>query len=92
MEMSDLKQKPFDDEEAELMESLETEEWVSAPQFSKAEWKKMAGESLKKSAKVNLRLTPNDLEAIKAKAARSGLGYQTYISMILHKHVTGQEL
>ncbi|MDT8446931.1 MAG: CopG family antitoxin [bacterium] len=90
--MSDTNQKPFDAEEAELMESLETEEWVSDPQFSKATWKKLATEALKKSAKVNLRLAPNDLEAIKAKAARAGLGYQTYISMILHKHVTGQEL
>lgn len=85
-------QKPFDEEEAELMASLENEEWVSVPQFNRQKWAKMAAESLKKSAKVNLRLTPNDLTAIKAKAARAGLGYQTYIGMILHKHVTGQEL
>ncbi len=90
--MSKTNQKPFDEEEAELMESLENDEWVSNPQFSKTEWKKMAGEALKKSAKVNLRLAPNDLEAIKSKAALAGLGYQTYISMILHKHVTGQEI
>ncbi|MDT8448405.1 MAG: antitoxin [bacterium] len=90
--MSEVKQKPFDEAEAELMESLEHDEWVSNPQFSKTEWKHMAEEALKKSAKVNLRLAPNDLEGIKAKAARAGLGYQTYISMILHKHVTGQEI
>ena len=91
MDMTDTKQRPYDEEEAELMESLENDEWVSGPQFSKKKWAEMAAESLKKSAKVNLRLAPNDLAAIKAKAARSGLGYQTYIGMILHKHVTGQE-
>jgi len=92
MDMDSKKQKPFDEEEAELMESLENDEWVSDPQFIKKQWAHMAAESLKKSAKVNLRLAPNDLDAIKAKAARAGLGYQTYIGMILHKHVTGQEV
>ena len=90
--MTKTQPKPFDEEEAELMKSLEKDEWVSAPQFTKEEWSQMAGASLKKTAKVNLRLTPNDLEAIKAKAVRAGLGYQTYIGMILHKHVTGQEI
>ncbi|MCP4298801.1 MAG: antitoxin [Proteobacteria bacterium] len=90
--MAKIKQVPFDEEEAELISSLENEEWVSDPQFTRQKWEKMASESLKKTAKVNLRLAPNDLTAIKAKAARAGLAYQTYIGMILHKHVTGQDL
>lgn len=56
MEMTNLKQKPFDEEEAELMKSLENDEWVSDPQFTKQKWAQMASESLKKSAKVNLRV------------------------------------
>jgi predicted DNA binding CopG/RHH family protein len=43
----------------------------------------------KKSERINIRLTPYDLEHIKRIAAKEGVPYQTLISSILHKYAAG---
>ena len=43
----------------------------------------------KKSERINIRLTPYDLEHIKRIAAKEGMPYQTLISSILHKYASG---
>ncbi len=43
----------------------------------------------KKTEVVNLRLTKSDLLSLKLKADEEGLPYQTFISSILHKYVSG---
>jgi predicted DNA binding CopG/RHH family protein len=40
---------------------------------------------LKTKRPVTIRIANNDLEAIKIKASKSGVAYQTYINMIIHK-------
>ena len=45
---------------------------------------------VKNKKSISLRVSENDLKAIKAKAAKQGLPYQTYINMLIHKDVTGQ--
>jgi predicted DNA binding CopG/RHH family protein len=44
----------------------------------------------KKDRNVSLRFNGSDLEMVKQKAGESGLPYQTFITMILHKYVTDQ--
>jgi len=44
----------------------------------------------KKSERISLRLTPTDLKAIKTTAIEEGIPYQTLISGVLHKFVTGK--
>lgn len=43
----------------------------------------------KKSERINIRLTPFDLDHIKRIAAKEGMPYQTLISSILHKYASG---
>ena len=43
----------------------------------------------KKSERINIRLTPYDLDHIKRIATKEGLPYQTLISSILHKYAAG---
>ncbi len=43
----------------------------------------------KKSERINIRLTPYDLDHIKRIAAKEGMPYQTLISSILHKYAAG---
>ena len=43
-----------------------------------------------KDNRVNIRLSSRTLDAIKYRAMREGLPYQTLISSILHKYATGQ--
>jgi len=85
---------PLDPEEAELMGELERGEWVALPpelfKQRKVELEKAARETLKKTERATIRLSKADLEGLKLIAAKEGVGYQTLISSILHKTVTGQ--
>ena len=86
---------PLDEEEKELSELLEEtpiEEWVSDPDLenTKKKLSKSAKKTLRKDAKINIRLSSADLKAIKLKAAEDGLGYQTLISSVLHKYAVGE--
>lgn len=42
---------------------------------------------LKKNKRINIRLSESDLEAIKLKAIKEGMPYQTLINSIIHKYI-----
>ena len=44
-----------------------------------------AREHKKKKKSITIRLSENDLEAVKIKASKLGIPYQTYINLIIHK-------
>jgi predicted DNA binding CopG/RHH family protein len=48
-----------------------------------------AKQTLKKNKNINIRISENDLEAIKMLAAREGMPYQTLIGSIIHKYASG---
>ena len=84
--------KFHDKEELELMQSIETDEWVSVnnleEEIQKA--KKAAEATLKKSERMNIRISPNDLRRLKIKAMEEGMPYQTLVSSIIHKYLIGR--
>jgi predicted DNA binding CopG/RHH family protein len=84
--------KFHDKEEKELMKSIETEAWVSVnnleEEIKKA--KKAAEATLKKSERMNIRISPNDLRRLKIKAMEEGMPYQTLVSSIIHKYLIGR--
>ncbi len=84
--------KFHDQEELELMKSIETETWVSVnnleEEIKKA--KKAAEATLKKSERMNIRISPNDLRRLKIKAMEEGMPYQTLVSSIIHKYLIGR--
>jgi predicted DNA binding CopG/RHH family protein len=84
--------RPLDDEERQLAQELEAGEWVSSSDFeaTKVHFQAVAHETLTKSARLSIRLTPNDFNALKSQAAREGRPYQTLVSSVIHKYVTGQ--
>ena len=45
--------------------------------------------TLKKDQRINIRLSSNDLEALKTSAVELGLPYQTLVSSVLHQYVAG---
>lgn len=47
--------------------------------------KEAACRHIKKNKSITLRINEMDLEAIKIRASKSGLPYQTYITMLIHK-------
>jgi len=83
----------FDDkEEQELMKSIETDDWVSVDNLEEEikKAKKAAEATLTKSERMNIRISPNDLRRLKIKAMEEGMPYQTLVSSIIHKYITGQ--
>ena len=79
-------------EEKELLKSVENEEWETISDFKSEQkrYQKIAKNNLKKDERINIRLATKDLMGIQKKAMQEGLPYQTLISSVLHKYVTGQ--
>ena len=94
--MSDrVKENEFhylDEEERDKMESLEQDEWQSVGDIAttKNEAIQYARATLKKDRRMNVRMTERDLRNLKIKAAEEGIPYQTLVTMVLHKYVTGR--
>ena len=86
------KEKYLDNEEQKLIESLEKDGWKPVKDIEG--WKtllsKTATNTLTKDQRMNIRITKNDLDGIKLKAAEEGLPYQTLVSSLIHKYVTGR--
>jgi len=84
--------KPYDKNEKALMESIEKEEWVSinnlAEEIQKA--REAARATVTKSERMNIRISPNDLRRLKIKAMEEGMPYQTLVSSIIHKYISGR--
>ena len=83
--------KPIDQEEKDLMESIERDDWQPVKNFQKEKKKAMAAarNTLKKDKRINLRLTQKDYHQIQIKAIEEGIPYQTLISSIVHKYLNG---
>ena len=53
-------------------------------------YQQMAKSTFKKDSRVNIRMSSKDVHAIQIKALEEGIPYQTLISSVLHKFVTGK--
>lgn len=79
-------------EEKELLESYEADEWQPVNNLAEAKkaYQEYARATFKKDKRVNIRISGKDLEAIQKRALEEGLPYQTLISSVLHKFVSGR--
>ena len=81
----------LDEEEKDILESYERGEWKSIKN-SKSEIKKLreyARNTLQKDKRINIRMASRDLDQVQVIAAQEGIPYQTLISSIIHKYVSG---
>jgi len=87
-----IKKPKLTKEEQKLEREIGRGEWKMTADWPKRkkELEQAARNTLKKSARVNIRLSPMDLQGIKHVAVREGLPYQTLIASVMHKFVTGQ--
>lgn len=87
-----MKKTMLDKDELALEQELAGGEWVDVPDMADAlqDARGRARQALQKSRKINIRLTDWDYQNIKLKATREGLPYQTLVSSIIHKYLTGQ--
>jgi len=81
----------MDDYEMELLE-LEEKGLIKASPPDPKEKKALveaARSTLQKDRRINIRISNRDLVSLKRKANRFGMPYQTLISSVLHRYVSG---
>ena len=81
----------LDRTEKELLESVEAGEWKSIRRKKAAaeRYREFARATLRKDKRVNIRISGKDLSAIQIRALAEGIPYQTLISSVLHKYLSG---
>lgn len=78
-------QVKLDDYEKDIDDNFSKQESISNEGIQIERFKQSSRNYLKTKRPVTIRIANNDLEAIKIKASKSGVAYQTYINMIIHK-------
>jgi len=77
-------------EDQELLESFESGEFKSeVTDERRTQLAKLAGEAIRKDKRINIRISSRDLEALQRRAIEEGLPYQSLVSSVLHKYVSG---
>lgn len=78
-------------EEKEILNAYEKDLSSSVPNVKKEikKYREYAKVALQKNKRINIRVSERDLIHIQRKAVEEGLPYQTFVSSILHKFITG---
>ncbi len=79
-------------EEQEILDSFEQGEWkpVRNQKQETARHREYAQRTLRKDRRVNIRISSKDLEQLQAMAVEDGIPYQTLMSSVLHRYVSGR--
>ncbi len=79
-------------EEKQLLESVEKGQWksVKGVKGKIKKYQEYAKATFKKDRRINIRISEKDLIGIQKKALEEGIPYQTLISSIIHKYVSGR--
>lgn len=77
-------------EEKEILTEYGSDTYKSAltPARKKA-LQQAATNTFKKDKRINIRISSRDLDAIQRRAIREGIPYQTLVSSVLHKYISG---
>jgi predicted DNA binding CopG/RHH family protein len=83
--------QPLDQEEKELMESIENDEWQTVENVEQE--KKIAIQAarntLKKNKRIEIRLSQKDYDQIQIRAIEEGIPYKALIASVVHKYLNG---
>jgi predicted DNA binding CopG/RHH family protein len=83
----------LDPEEQQLLADFEARELCSvATPTLLSQLQEAAKATGLKDQRINIRLSSGDLQAIRTRAMQEGIPYQTLISSVLHKYVSGMLL
>jgi len=77
-------------DEKELLDAVEAGEFESVlSEPRKKELQSAANLTFRKDKRINIRISNRDLAAVQAKASEEGIPYQTLVSSIIHKYISG---
>lgn len=85
--MSNMK---LNKEEKQLLEAYQSNAFTSvATPARRKQIQEAATNTFKKDKRINIRISSRDLDAIQKRALIEGIPYQTLVSSIIHKYVSG---
>ena len=77
-------------EEMELLDSVESGNFESIlTEVRRRELEAAATNTFRKDKRINIRISNRDLIAVQSRASEEGIPYQTLVSSIIHKYVSG---
>jgi predicted DNA binding CopG/RHH family protein len=77
-------------EEQQILEDFEAGEFKSVITPQRRKMVQAAAEgSFKKDKRINIRISSRDLVSLQRRALEEGIPYQTLVSSVLHKYVSG---
>lgn len=78
------------EEEKDLLDAVEAGQFESVLTASRREeLVAIASNTFKKDKRINIRISNRDLTAIQSRATEEGIPYQTFVSSIIHKYISG---
>jgi len=78
------------EEEQEILDAFEAGELKSVLTPERKKYlQSVAEETFKKDKRINIRISNRDLTLLQRRALEEGIPYQTLVSSILHKYVSG---
>ncbi|WP_292977502.1 CopG family antitoxin [Nitrosomonas sp.] len=85
-----MNKEKLSQEEKTLLDAVESGEYESTLTKSRRkELEAAANLTFKKDKQINIRISNRDLVAIQSKATEEGIPYQTLVSSIIHKYISG---
>lgn len=77
-------------DEQKLLEAYESDEFKSNLNADRRKLlAEAAKDTFKKDKRMNIRISSRDMEALQRRALEEGLPYQSLVSSVLHKYVSG---
>lgn len=85
-----MSSKKMNREDQELLEEFEAGEFRSDLKDDRRnQLAQLAEATIRKDKRINIRISSRDLEALQRRALEEGLPYQSLVSSVLHKYVSG---
>lgn len=85
-----MSKSKLSEEEKDLLDAVEAGQFESVlTESRREELVAIASNTFKKDKRINIRISNRDLTAIQSRATEEGIPYQTFVSSIIHKYISG---
>ncbi len=79
----------LDAEEQEILDTFNRGEWLSKGE-NLDKYKEAAKQTFVKNHRINFRVSEKDFRSIQVEARKEGIPYQTLVSSVVHKYLSGR--
>jgi len=85
-----MKNVKLSKEEKELLKAVKTGEFEPVlTKKRRAELVTAPKDTVRKDKRINIRISNRDLKTVQLKASKEGIPYQTLVSSVIHKYISG---